>query len=170
MKIHLQNSMKLTHYFGVPGCGKTTLMRNKLNALEANERGENVQEGLVRYHKFEKQKTIVLGVYDDSTFAGSDKLSKGVGPKFRQWLLDNEEKYKEWDILSEGERFSNNPTLDAMFATGNMTLVLVQVSDEELEKRRAARNNTQNETWMKGMQTRMTNLAQKYPHTIFLND
>jgi chloramphenicol 3-O-phosphotransferase len=57
-----------------------------------------------------------------------------------------------------------------MFATGNMTLVLVQVSDEELEKRRAARNNTQNETWMKGMQTRMNNLAKKYTHTVLNND
>lgn len=158
--------MKLTHYLGVPGCGKTTLMRGKIKALEANEPGENVQEGLVRYHKFENQKTIVLGVYDDSTFAGTDKLSKGVGPKFRQWLLDNAEKYAGWEVLSEGERLSNNPTLDAMFATGNMNLVLVQVSEEELERRRAARNNTQNESWMKGMCTRISNLCAKYEHTV----
>ena len=162
--------MKLTHYFGVPGSGKTTLMRQKLEVLRSVEADEFVKESFVAYHKFPQQKTIILGCYDERTFSGTDTWSKSAGPKFRQWLLDNSERYVGWEVLSEGERLSNSPTLDAMFATGNMTLVLVQVSDEELEKRRAARNNTQNETWMKGMQTRMNNLAQKYTHTVLNND
>jgi hypothetical protein len=53
-----------------------------------------------------------------------------------------------------------------MFATGKMKLVLLKVSEEELERRRAARNNTQNESWMKGMRTRIENLCAKYPHEV----
>lgn len=162
--------MQLTHYFGVPGCGKTTLMRKKLSELEANEPWELVEDGLVKYHKFPKQKTIVLGIYDERTFSGTDAWSKGVGPKFRQWLLDNRENYSGWTILSEGERLSNKPNLDAMFATGNMTLVYVTVSKETLEQRRAARNNTQNESWMKGMETRIKNLCSAYPFAVLINE
>lgn len=158
--------MNYTHYIGVPGTGKTTLMRSKIAKLREVETDTLEVEGLVRYHKFEQQKTIVMGIYDDSTFAGSDKLSKGVGPKFRQWLVDNAEKYEDYSIFSEGERFSNNPTLDHLFEHTNFNLVLVQVSEEELERRRQARNNTQNETWLKGMYTRVNNLASKYPHTV----
>lgn len=158
--------MKITYYIGVPGSGKTTLMRNKLEEFRKVEPDEWVKEGFVTYHKFPSQKVIVLGKYDERTFSGTDTWSKAAGVKFRQWLLDNEESLKDWTITGEGERLSNNPNLDAMFATGNMELVLVQVSDEELDRRRAARNNTQNESWMRGMQTRIRNLCSKYDHTV----
>lgn len=162
--------MHLKHYIGVPGSGKTTLMRQKLETLRSVEADEFVKEGFVTYHKFPKQKTIVLGCYDERTFSGTDTWAKSVGPKFRQWLLDNASKYEGWKIFSEGERLSNAPSLDAMFATGNMELVLLNTPPEELERRRQARNNSQNETWLKGMHTRVSNLCNKYPHTVIVNE
>jgi hypothetical protein len=60
--------------------------------------------------------------------------------------------------------------MDAMFAEESMKLVCLRVSEEELERRRAVRNNTQNESWMKGMRTRIANLCKQYPHTIEVND
>lgn len=158
--------MQLTHYLGLPGTGKTTKMRELLAEFRKIEQDELVADGPIKYHRFEKQKIIILGIYDDSTFAGTDRWSKSSPPKFRQWLLDNAEKYKDYGVLSEGERLSNNPTLDAMFATGNMKLVLLTVSEAELERRRAARNNTQNESWLRGMKTRIANLCSKYPHEV----
>ena len=158
--------MQLCYYIGEPGTGKTTRMRGILAELRKFEQDEFVKEGLVTYHLFAKQKVIVLGRYDDGVFAGTDTWSKGVGPKFRQWLVDNAEKFADYGVLGEGERLSNNPNLDAMFATGKMKLVLLKVSEEELERRRAARNNTQNESWMKGMRTRIANLCAKYPHEV----
>jgi hypothetical protein len=158
--------MKITYYIGEPGTGKTTLMRGILAEYSKVEDGEFVKEGLVTYHKFARQKVIVLGRYDEGTFAGTDTWSKGVGPKFRQWLLDNREIYRDWTVLGEGERLSNAPNMDAMFAEEGMKLVCLEVSDKELERRRAARNNTQNESWMKGMRTRIANLCVKYPHEV----
>jgi hypothetical protein len=157
--------MQITHYLGEPGTGKTTLMRAKLTEFRKVEQDEWVKDGYITYHKFPKQKVLILGRYDEGTFSGTDTWAKTAPPKFRQWLLDNAEIFLDWKVYSEGERLSNNPTLDALFATENFTLVRLVVSGEELERRRQARNNTQNESWMKGMKTRIDNLCKKYPHT-----
>jgi hypothetical protein len=159
--------MRYTHYMAVPGTGKTTLMWSKIRKLREVEKEEIVKEGYVRYHRFDQQKTIVFGVYEEgAVFAGLDRLAKTAPPKFRDWISANKDKYKDWQLLSEGERFSNVPTLDHLFEHCDMNLVLLQVSPEELQKRRAARNNTQNEKWLQGMQTRINNLAKKYKHTV----
>jgi chloramphenicol 3-O-phosphotransferase len=82
-------------------------------------------------------------------------------------VLDNADRYADWGVFGEGERLSNNPTLDHLFEhCANMKLVCLKVSEEELERRRQARNNTQDPKWMKGMQTRIDNLCAKYPHTV----
>lgn len=159
--------MNYTHYIGEPGTGKTTLMWEKLRELREQEQDELVKEGYVRYHKFAKQKVIVFGVYEEgAVFAGTDRLAKTAPPKFREWIVANREKYDGWLLLSEGERFSNVPTLDHLFEHCNMKLVCLKVSEEELERRRAARNNTQNASWVKGMRTRIENLCKAYPHTV----
>lgn len=158
--------MKIVYYIGVPGTGKTTRMREILAEYRKVEADEFVKEGLVTYHKFAKQKVLILGRYDDGVFAGTDTWSKGVGPKFRDWLVQNRETYSDWTVLGEGERLSNNPNMTAMFAEESMKLICLEVSEEELERRRAARNNTQNESWMKGMRTRIENLCKSYEHQV----
>ena len=158
--------MKIVYYIGQPGTGKTTLMRSILSEYSKAEEPEFVKEGLVTYHRFNTQKVIILGKYDEGTFAGTDTWSKGVGPKFRQWLIDNRETYQDWGCFGEGERLSNAPNMDAMFAEESMKLVCLEVSEEELERRRAARNNTQDPKWMKGMRTRIENLCKRYPHEV----
>ena len=166
LRLSTTETMRFTFYIGLPGCGKTTLMRVILNEFRMVEADEMVVEGSIKYHKFEKQKTLVLGIYDESTFAGTDRLSKSCPPKFREWLTDNAEKYEGWNVYLEGERFMNGKTLDALFQQEEMNLVCLQVSEAELERRRKARNNTQDPKWMKGMRTRVENVCKNYPHSI----
>ena len=156
--------MFVTFYIGQPGTGKTTLMREKLAKLRKVEQDELVADGMVKYHKFEKQKVLVLGIYDESTFSGCDKLAKSVGPKFREWLINNAETYEGWELVMEGERFMNKPSLDSLFQQESMKLVCLKVSEEELVRRREARNNTQSSTWLKGMTTRVANVCDNYRH------
>jgi hypothetical protein len=162
--------MRVTFYFGEPGTGKTTRMREILSEYRKVEQDELVEDGPVKYHRFNRQKIIVLGIYDDSTFAGCDRLSKSVGPKFRQWLIDTADKYADWGMFMEGERFMNAPSLEALFNQESMNLVCLKVSEEELERRRKARNNTQDAKWLKGMATRVANVCNTYPHKIELID
>ena len=158
--------MKIKYYIGRPGVGKSTLMRGIIETLGEFEL---VKEGLVVYHRFEKAKTIVLGIYDDHVFSGTDRWSKGVGPKFREWLASMAQTHPDWTILGEGERLSNNPNLDAMFESGDMELFLVTVDNEELTRRHAARGEAQSESWQKGMATRIVNLCKKYKHFVVFN-
>ena len=159
--------MFVTFYIGQPGTGKTTLMREKLAKLRKVEQDELVADGMVKYHKFEKQKTLVLGIYDESVFAGTDRLAKSVGPKFREWLVTNVESYTGWELVMEGERFMNDKTLPLLFEQESMILVCLKVTEEELVRRREARNNTQNETWLKGMTTRVQNVCNTYSHVVW---
>lgn len=159
--------MKIKYYIGRPGVGKSTLVRKTMELLGP---GELVKEGLVVYHKFPETKTIVLGIYDEAVFSGTDRWSKGVGPKFRAWLEDAQQRFPDWTIIGEGERLSNNPNLDAMFATEDMELLLVTVSEETLKKRHDGRGEAQSESWQKGMATRIRNLANKYKHTVVVNE
>jgi len=119
---------------------------------------------MVKYHRFAKQKVLVLGIYDDSTFAGTDRLAKSVGPKFREWLVSNGEKYEGWELILEGERLMNDKTLPSLFQQESMKLVCLKVTEEELARRREARNNTQNEKWLRGMKTRVANVCDNYCH------
>lgn len=158
--------MRICFFVGEPGTGKTTRMRGILAEYRKVEEDELVEDGPVKYHRFNRQKVIVLGVYDDSTFAGCDRLSKSVGPKFREWLVDNAETYRDWAMFMEGERFMNGPSLEALFKQEAMKLVCLKVSEEELERRRKARNNTQDAKWLKGMATRVANVCKAYPHEV----
>ena len=158
--------MKVTFFIGVPGTGKTTLMREKLAKLRKVEQDELVAEGMVKYHRFNEQKVLILGIYDESTFAGTDRLAKSCGPKFREWVVDNAESYEGWELLLEGERFMNDKTMPSLFQQESMKLVCLKVTEEELVRRREARNNTQNETWLKGMTTRVQNVCNTYLHEV----
>lgn len=139
-------------------------MREKLAEFRKVEQDELCVDGMVKYHKFVKQKTLVLGIYDDSTFSGCDKLAKSVGPKFREWLVTNAETYEGWEMIMEGERFMNDKSLPLLFQQESMKLVCLKVDEHELERRRKARNNTQDAKWLKGMATRVANVCGNYVH------
>ena len=157
--------MKIIGYVGEPAVGKSTIMRNHIENFTSEGDGELIKEGVVVYHKYPQSKSIVMGIYDEGVFSGTDRLSKSVGPVFRAWLSEKQAdaEYKDWTLYWEGERFSNSPNLDHMYSTCPSTTVhLVTAPDEILAKRHASRDN-QDEKWLKGMKTRVGNLAKKYP-------
>jgi hypothetical protein len=141
-------------------------MREILSSLREKEEDQFLKEGYVTFHCFSGQKTLVLGRYDDGVFSGTDTWAKTAGPKFREWVALNAERFEGWQVYGEGERLSNNPSLDFLLEYTELDLVCLTVSEEELQRRREARGNTQNETWLRGMATRIRKLCEKYPHRV----
>jgi hypothetical protein len=154
--------MKIIGLIGEPAAGKSTVMREVIGSL-----GEGTvrKEGLVCYTEFLEDKVMVAGIYDEAVFSGTDRLSKGCGPKYREWVAAKvaDPQYSEWVFYWEGERISNSKFFDFFFKDcPEVTVYFVQADENTLNERNANRSN-QNPTWRKGMATRMRNLRENYP-------
>ena len=153
--------MKIIGLIGEPASGKSTVIKNFIANLGE---GTIVKDGLVVYTEYSDAKVIVAGKYEEGvTFCGTDTLSKGCGPKYRDWLRKVSEDLlrDDWTFVWEGERFSNNPFME-MFGELGATTYYLEADEKTLDERNADRSN-QNPTWRKGMRTRMHNLRDKYP-------
>jgi len=157
--------MKIIGIIGEPAAGKSTVMRNLISGLGS---GAVEKEGLVAYTKFPESKTIIAGIYDEQVFSGTDRLSKGCGPKYREWLAAKnlEPAYDSWTFYWEGERFSNSKFFDFFFNECSGVQVNYLVAEDEVLNERNANRSNQNPTWRKGMKTRMENLKKNYPVTV----
>jgi hypothetical protein len=158
--------MKITVLCGSPAAGKSTVMRKFIANLK--DEGVVQKEGLVVYTRFEEDKVFVAGIYDEAVFSGTDRTAKSCGPKYREWLAakNADPEYDDWAFYAEGERVSNSKFFDFFVnECPNVTLYFLEADENTLNQRNAERSN-QNETWRKGMATRMRNLRANYPLTV----
>jgi hypothetical protein len=156
--------MKVIGYIGVPACGKSTKMREIISTLGE---GTIEKQGMVSYHLFPEAKSIVMGVYDEKTFSGTDRLSMAIAVKFRDWaekLLD--EKYEDWTLYWEGQRFSTSPMFEFFYKNFDTTIYLLDTPQEVLDERQNDRGNVQSASFLKGSRTRVENLAAKFPAVV----
>ena len=105
--------MHVVEIIGRPATGKSTAMRKHSLLLGV---GHVVKKGRLTYHVFPSSCSIVMGLYDEKEFSGTDRLSKSVGPEFRAWLTEmaDDPANIDWVVYWEGERFSNSKCLDCM--------------------------------------------------------
>ena len=154
--------MQIIGLIGEPAAGKSTVMRDFIARLG---RKEVVKEGLVAYTLYAEDKVMVAGIYDEQVFSGTDRLSKGCGPKYREWLAAkaNDPEFSDWKFYWEGERFSNSKFFDFFLTLKTPVVTYYLEADPEVLNERNAKRSNQNPTWRKGMATRMRNLREGYP-------
>ena len=154
--------MKVTGFIGVPGVGKSTRMRDIMTALGP---GTLEKEGPVSYHLFPETKSVVVGIYDDELFSGTDRLMMAVAVKFRIWASEKflDGKHDDWTMYWEGQRFSTNPMMKFFFENFDASIYLLEESEEVLQQRQDERGNKQTTSFLKGMKTRVENLAKAWP-------
>lgn len=155
--------MKIIGLIGEPAAGKSTVMKNFISGLGD---GSIIKEGLVVYTVYPEHRVVVAGKYEEGvTFCGTDTLSKGCGPKYREWIA-NKNANPEWNDYTfywEGERFSNSKFFDFFHSDcKDVTTYYLEADEDTLNVRNASRSN-QNDSWRKGMRTRMHNLRKNYP-------
>ena len=144
---------------GEPGVGKTTTVRHLVPELLPDSSRTRTE--------IEKPKwticgtTVLAGHYRGQTFDGADTVpytgAKAALEYWREHLLPRAEL-----TIFDGDRFSTQPSLDFVRATG-VTVVGARLMLPEgvIEKRRAERGSKQNETWLKGRATKVMNFAAK---------
>lgn len=143
---------------GVPGTGKSTLMRKVMAILDDEfdeEEGNFFKDGLVIGHRFGE--TIVFGDYrnPDDVFPGLDKASMAIMPEFKEWIIKNQPK----NILLEGDRLGSGSTIDFLIEQEyDLLIMILDVSKETLKKRYDNRGSKQDQQFINSKYTKVNNI------------
>lgn len=148
---------KLIAVGGSPGTGKTTLFRKFMEG----KTWEKVEPKKMLPAMYCKELDLyVLGKYEDGeTFAGTDRLSMAVQPIAQEFVAETQS-----NILFEGDRIFNQSFLE--FAMGltntNLQIVFLKAPKTVLESRYKDRGSDQSEQFLKGRETKYSNLLSNF--------
>lgn len=148
---------KLIAVGGSPGTGKTTLFRKFMEA----HTWEKVEPKKMLPALYCKELDLyVLGKYEDGeTFAGTDRLSMAVQPIATEFVKETTS-----NVLFEGDRIFNQSFLEMCMDLKDVDLqvVFLKVPKDMLEQRYKDRGSDQSETFLKGRETKYSNLLSNF--------
>lgn len=147
--------MLLSYVIGVPGAGKSTLMRNVTHRWMDVE----VVDGGVPHIEYHDDVTWALVAVEigrrREQFSGTDALGMAIMPKAIAWIGRNP---APW-VIGEGDRLASAKFFGSAKASGyDLDIVLLDCPEDLAEARRAERGSTQNATWLAGRHTKVANL------------
>jgi uridine kinase len=138
---------------GAPCSGKSTLTRNMLNELCSAE----YVEPMKLFPCEKRGDVLVVGRYpENETFGGTDRISYGAIPKFRDFIDQEVSKYT--NIILEGDRFFRAKDIEWLLENHDAKVFVLTVSDNEEKRRHVERQDTQTEKWLKGRRTQIRNI------------
>ena|SRR5210317_142632 len=146
---------KLIGIVGMPGTGKTTLMREWMAKREWTP--DTPIQLLDSYHS---DNIRLFGKYaEGETFAGTDKLSMAVMPVAIEYM-----KNPTHDVnIFEGDRLTSVNFFSQCKDMGHdVSIVVLQVSDEVREQRYKDRGSEQSETFIQGRRTKINNIMEEF--------
>lgn len=142
----------LFYLIGVPGSGKSTFTETLLNGRAPDS------EALQPFQHRHYGSVVMLGGGRNG-FPGTDTLSLNVQPGVLRWLRDTESQL----VYGEGDRLANDKFFSGAKAAGwNLTVAYLAVPEWEAEARRAARGSTQNASWVRGRETKVLRLVERW--------
>jgi adenylate kinase len=144
---------------GVPATGKTTLMRKVIKSLLPLK---TFKYGLIRGLYNKDKKVYIIGIYDNSLFGGTDKLSMAVQPDFMKFA----KKITQDKIIFEGDRLFNQ----SLFNKLDCEIIVLKVDPKTIHTRHILRNDTQSEKFKKAKQTKINNIIENNSVVEFENN
>ena len=148
---------KIVAVGGSPGTGKTTLFRKFMEGKEFNQ----VEPTKLVSASFNSERDLyILGKYEEGeTFAGTDRLSMAVQPPLQEWIASSHS-----NILFEGDRVFNQSFLEFCMGLPETELVItyLKAPKETLEQRYKDRGSDQSEKFLKGRETKYSNLLSNF--------
>lgn len=147
---------KVIYIAGVPASGKSTMFKRVRELLFGD--ATEFKEGKVRGLQSTDGHYIMLGVFDGTTFEGTDKLSMTViddAIAYAKKLSGSRERYV---IFVEGDRLFNYRFLSETRAL----LLLLDANEIVLKNRHIARGDTQTDTFLRSRRSKVENFISKY--------
>ena len=149
---------------GEPATGKSSLFSELINLV-----GEPrpIKYRVCQAAAYDAAQIIVLGIYDGSTFQGTDRLSMGVQPHALEFVtrLHKNAGYHGWRVLFEGDRLFNSKFISSIQSAGIPHHFYVLEAGEAMKSQRHHnRGDTQTATWLKGRVTKTQNILSAHPH------
>ena len=147
---------KIVAVGGSPGTGKTTLFREFMKNYE----WEKVEPKKMLPALYCKELDLyILGKYEEGeTFAGTDRLSMAVQPIATEFVKETAS-----HILFEGDRIFNQSFLEmCMGLPADLQVVFLKAPKSVLEQRYQDRGSDQSEQFLKGRETKYSNLLSNF--------
>jgi len=135
--------MSIIMVCGIPCSGKSTLMRSIIEELGSPEDCEPMPLFRCQSHG----DILIVGRYpENENFGGTDKISYGAIPKFRDFIRQEESKWK--NILIEGDRFAREKDISWLIDTYSAHIYILKVPLEIEKQRHIDRGDSQSEQWL----------------------
>ena len=134
---------------GQPATGKTTLVKDILKKFTY----QNFKYGLLRGHFIKEKNLVIMGIYNNDIFCGTDKLSMAVNQDFIKYV-----KLNKRNILFEGDRLfslNNIKLIKELYKTRN---IILENDQNTLDNRHKERNDNQSAQFLKGRITKISNI------------
>ena len=149
--------MKCVAIGGEPATGKTTLVKEILK----DQQMQDYKFGLLRGHLLESLNLLVLGIYNNDTFCGTDKLSMAVNSHFLKFL-----QITKRNFLFEGDRLFTKNNLEYINKLHETKVLILENDKKTLDNRHLSRKDNQSVIFKKGRKTKILNIKNKIPHQL----
>ncbi|MCM1168918.1 MAG: P-loop-containing protein [Bacteroides sp.] len=152
---------KCIYLAGVPASGKSTLFKRLRTELFQD--AEPFKHGLLRGIKAQGRQLYMLGVFDGSTFEGTDRLSMAVINDTLEWFNKLPQNAV---VYVEGDRLFNKRFLTETKAK----LFAIDANPVILQHRHKSRGDEQAETFLRSRKTKVDNIVKLFGVTPLPNN
>ena len=144
--------MKVIAIGGEPGAGKSTLLKEIIKHYGVEPKYDAFK--LVPY--LQKENIYVLGKYEEGeVFSGTDRMSMAVQPEAVKFL---ESLSNDSIVLFEGDRLFTVSFLEHCLDKYDLSIIYISTTKQIREERYKERGSNQNETWLQGRETKISNI------------
>lgn len=152
---------------GLPATGKSSLVLSAVRQLGGWGGFRAFAIGAVRGYIAADHQLMLLGVYDQRGFPGTDRLSMNVQEAAIDLIhgMVGNRSMNVCRILFEGDRLFSHSFVQQV--SGNprieMKMFVLTADEGAVNTRRARRFSSQDESWIAGRQTKLRRLAEAFP-------